>query len=117
MKNFEKKFDINYLLESYLEKRKAVTDSSGKTKKYFHESLLSIFQKSFTHKKDAVNALKSALKGEKVDLSEHLSTLRNGNLGKELRVFVKGGLGNALVGKEVTSVSDFVQALEQKNSN
>ncbi|MGC1183272.1 hypothetical protein [Legionella sp.] len=92
-------------------------DSSGKTKEYFYGSFLSIFQKSFTQKKDAVNALKSALNGEKVDLSEHLSTLRNGNLGKELRVFIKSGRGKALVGKDVTTVSGFVQALQEKNSN
>ena len=52
-----------------------------------------------------------------VDLSKHLSTLRNGNLGKKLRKFVQSGLGNILVGKEVTTVSGFVQALQEKNSN
>jgi hypothetical protein len=50
-------------------------------------------------------------------LSEHLSTLRNGNLGKALRAFVKSGKGNVLVGKDVNTVSDFVQALQEKNSN
>ncbi len=94
-----------------------MTNSSGATKEYFHGSFFSVFQKSFTQKRDAVNVLKSALNGDNVDLSEHLSTLRNGKLGKELRAFVKSGMSNALVGKEVATVSDFVQALQDKNSN
>jgi hypothetical protein len=112
-----KKYDINYLLDSYLKERTAVVDSSGRTKEYFHGSFFAVFQKSFTQKRDAVTALKSALSGDNVDLSEHLSTLRNGNLGKELRAFVKSGMANALAGKEVNTVSDFVQALQDKNSN
>lgn len=112
--NHEKQ--INYLLESYFEERVAVTDSSGRTKEYFYGSFFSVFQKSFTQKREAVQALKSALQGKNVDLTDHLSTLRNGNLGKELRAFVKSGMGNTLVGKEVTTVSDFVQALQEKNS-
>jgi len=113
----QKKYDINYLLDSYLKERTAVTDSSRRTKEYFHGSFFSVFQKSFTQKREAVNALKSALEGNNIDLSKHLSTLRNGNLGTELRAFVKSGMGNALVGKEVTTVSDFVQALQEKVSN
>lgn len=111
-----KKYDINYLLDSYLQERTAVKDSSGVTKEYFHGSFFSAFQKSFTQKSNAVQALKSALQGNNVDLSEHLSTLKNGNLGKELRAFVKSGMANALVEKEVTTVSDFVQALQEKIS-
>lgn len=114
----QKQYDnINCLLDSYLKGRTAMTDSSGETKEYFYGSLFSVLQKSFTQKKNAVNALKSALEGHNVNLSEHLSTLRNGNLGNELRAFIKLGLGNALAGQEVTTVSDFVQALQDKNSN
>ncbi|MGC1181369.1 hypothetical protein, partial [Legionella sp.] len=113
----QKKYDINCLLDSYLKERTAVVDSSDRTKEYFHGSFFAVFQKSFTQKRDAVTALKSALSGDNVDLSEHLSTLRNGTLGKELRAFVKSGMANALVGKEVNTVSDFVQALQDKNSN
>lgn len=113
----QKKYDINCLLDSYLRERGAVTDSSGKTKEYFYGSFFSAFQKSFTQKNDAVHALKSALEGKNVDLSEHLPTLRNGHLGKELRAFVKSGMANALVGTEVTTVSGFVQALQDKVSN
>ena len=91
-------------------------DSSKKTKEYFHGSFFSAFQKSFTQKSSAVNALKLALDGNSVDLNEHLPTLRNGNLGKALRAFVKSGKGTDLVGKNVTTVSDFVQALQEKVS-
>ena len=62
-----KKYDIHYLLDSYLKERTAVTDSSGRTKEYFHGSFFSVFQKSFTQKKEAVNALKSALEGNNID--------------------------------------------------
>ncbi|MGC1181731.1 hypothetical protein [Legionella sp.] len=114
---FIKKYDINYLLDSYLKERTAMTNSSGITKEYFYGSFFSTYQKSFTEKRTAVIALKSALNGDNVNLSEHLSTLRNGKLGKELRTLIKSGMGNALVGKEVTTVSDFVQVLQEKNSN
>jgi hypothetical protein len=111
-----KKYDINYLLGSYLTERKAVTDVSGITKEYLHGSFFSFFQKSFTQKKKAVQALKLALAGKDVDLSEHLPILRNGTLGKEIRAFVKSGMGDVLVGKEVNTISDFVQALQQNIS-
>ena len=112
-----KKYDINYLLDSYLNQRTAVVDSSGTTKEYFYGSFFSHFQKSYTQKKDAVSALKKALNGEQIDLSGHLSTLRNGTLGKELREFIKLGMGNGIVGTEVNTVSSFVQALQVKCSN
>lgn len=100
------------LLGSYQQKRAAVIDSSGKTKQYFHGVFFSAFQKSFSQKKSAVDDLISALEGNNVDLSKHLPILRNGNLGKILRAFVKSGAGNALVfGKEVNTVSDFIRAL------
>ncbi len=110
----QKKYDINYLLDSYLKERTEMTHS-GVTKEYLHRSVPSFFQKSFTQKKAAVDALKSALEGKDVNLSEHSSTLRNGTLGKELRAFIKSGMGSNLVGKEVTTVSDFVLALQDKN--
>ncbi|MGC1182040.1 hypothetical protein [Legionella sp.] len=111
----QKKYDINLILDNYLAGRRAVTNSSGATKEYFHGSFFSIFQKSFTQKRDAVANLKLALDGVDVDLSKHLSTLRNGKLGKELRSFIQSGMGDDLVGKEVNTVSDFVQALQDKN--
>ena len=111
-----RKYSINLLMDSYLKDRTEVTDSSGITKEYFYGSFFSCFQKSFTQKRSAVSALKAALDGDNVDLSEHLSTLRNGKLGEELRAFIKSGKGYALVGKEVTTVSDFVQALQDNCS-
>ncbi|MGC1181419.1 hypothetical protein, partial [Legionella sp.] len=111
-----KKYDINYLVDNYIKERTAVRDSSGVTKEYFHGSFFSHFQKSFTQKRNAVNALKSALNGKNIDLNEHLSTLRNGNLGKVLRAFIQSGMGDTLVGK-ATTVSDFVKALQDKNAH
>lgn len=111
IKKEQQKSEIESLLDYYLIERTVVKDSSGRTKEYFHGRFFSAFQKSFTQKRDAVNALKSALKGNNVDLNEHLSTLRNGDLGKKLRAYVKSGKGTALVGKEVTTVSDLVEYL------
>lgn len=111
-----KKYSINCLLDSYISEREAVRDSSGNTKEYFYGSFFSSFQKSFTEKCNAVQCLQSALAGGDVDLSKHLSTLRNGQLGKELRAFIKSGMANDLVGKPVNTVSDFVAALQEKNS-
>ncbi|MFC3908566.1 hypothetical protein ACFORL_05690 [Legionella dresdenensis] len=112
----EKKYDIKYnlidTLDKYLKKRSTVVDSSGKTKEYFYGSFFSVFQKSFKQKSDAVKALQLALEGYKVDLNPHLSTLRNGHLGKVLREFIQTGIG---VGKEVTTVSGFIQALQEEN--
>lgn len=111
-----KKYNINFILDSYIEKRKEVKDFSGKTKEYFYGGFFSNFQKSFNEKNEAIKALKSALNGNSVDLSSHLSTLRNGNLGRELRTFIKRGMGTALVGKEVNTVTEFVMALSEKNT-
>lgn len=113
----QKKYDLRCLLDSYLTARTAVVDSSGRTQDYFYGSFFAVFQKSFTQKRLAIIALKSALNGDNIDMSEHLPTLRNGNLGKELRAFIKLGLANVLVKKEVNTVSDFVQALQDKNSH
>ena len=111
----QKKYEIIFILDSYLKEREAVIDDAGRTKEYFHGSFFAVFQKSFTQKRKAVAALQDALDGNSVDLTGHLSTLRNGNLGKQLRAFVKAGKGKSLVGKEVNTVSDFVQALQDKN--
>ena len=49
-------------------------------------------------------------------LSPHLSTLRHGELGKELRTFVKAGKADAIVGgKPVRTVRAFVAALQGKD--
>lgn len=111
------KNDLSFLLDDYLEKRKRIVNSDEETKEYFYGSFFSIFQKSYMQKREAVTALQQALNGEKVDLTEHLSTLRNGTLGNELRGFVKSGMGKTIAGKEVNTVSDFVQALQYRCSN
>jgi hypothetical protein len=108
-------YSIDDLLDSYLRERTAQRDTAGRTKEYFYGSFFSVFQKSFTQKTNAVEALKRVLAGEPIDLSNHLSTLRNGNLGKELRAFIKSGKANGLVDKEVNTVSAFVEALQMRN--
>ncbi|HHF7374179.1 hypothetical protein [Legionella bozemanae] len=76
-------------------------------------------QKSNLAHKEAVTALKDALKENPVDLLAHLSTLRKGELGGAIRAFVKQGLADKLLnGKTVHTVSDFITALhEQANLN
>lgn len=111
------KYNLIKQLDTYLKNRRQESDSSGKTIEYRYGSIFSFFQKSFTQKVNAVNALKQALNGEKVDLSEHLSTLRNGNLGQTLRELVKSGGVDHFLGKKVTTVSDFIQALQEKNAS
>jgi hypothetical protein len=107
------------LLDSYLKEREAIKDASGtKTKEYFYGSFFSAFQKSFTQKKEAVLALKSALNGDPVDLKPHLSVLRNGRLGKELRAFIKKRRADALCAdKEVQTIRAFVAALQENSSH
>ncbi|MBA3536373.1 MAG: ankyrin repeat domain-containing protein [Tatlockia sp.] len=102
------------LLDNYLTNRTEKVDEKGKTKKYLYSYIPEFFQKSFEEKLEAVTVLQKALKGEKVDLASHLSTLRNGNLGKELRAFIKAGKANSLVNCEVDTISEFVAALDAK---
>ena len=109
-----KEYNINTLLESYKTIREKIVDSEGNTKEYLHSSKLAFFQKRFSQKKDAITDLKSALNGDDVDLTIHLSTLRNGKLGQELRKFIKSGKANELVDKKVNTVRDFVKALQNK---
>lgn len=113
----QKKYDINYLLDSYLKERTAVKASCEVSKKYFHLNFFSASQEMLNQEINAVNALKSVLEGNYVDLSEHLSILSNGPLGEELGAFVNLGMGNDLVGKEMTTVCDFLQALQDKVAN
>ena len=103
---------IYSILDNYLERRKNEKDDSGKTIEYRYNQFFVPFQKSFTEKQEAVIALKKALHGEPVDLIAHLSTLRNGELGEELRSFIKSGRANGLFGIEVNTVTEFVNALQ-----
>lgn len=112
-----RKAHINALLSIYLEGRSKSVNAAEKTKEYFHGRFFAAFQKSFTQKKQAVHALERALQGENIDLTPHLSTLRNGQLGDSLRRFIKRGLANDLVGSEVHTIREFVAALEAKLAN
>lgn len=102
------------LLGSYLRNRQNVTNSKGQVKEYFYPFFIP-GQKSFTQKRDAVNDLISALKGENVDITQHLSTYRNGQLGDSLRAFIKSSRADEIVGQSVETVSDFIQKLQSKN--
>jgi hypothetical protein len=116
-RSMARRYDIKYLLKEYSEKRSNIRDSNGDTKEYFYSKFFADFQKSFTQKRDAVDALSSALDGRNVDLMKHKSTLRNGQLGEKLRAFVKSGCANELIdGKEVNTISNFLIALQDKIS-
>jgi hypothetical protein len=106
-------YDLKLFLKDYLDKRAQVLDNKGEIKQYFYGAFF-VFQKSYQQKKEAVEALRSALDNHKgVDLSAHLSTLRNGRLGEGLRAFIKMGKADELVdGKKVRTVRDFVATLE-----
>jgi hypothetical protein len=115
IKNYEKlrEYDLSTILETYLKERKDFRDSNNKTKKY--KGLpLPFFQKSFKDKETAVNLLLQALRGKPVNLIPHLSTLRNGTLGKEIRAFIKAEKANELVSFPINSVSSFIKALQKK---
>lgn len=108
------KQELSNLIYKYLEDREQKADANDKTRQYLHGSFFP-FQKSFLDKKLAVNALQRSLDGEHIDLLEHLSTLRNGKLGKELRTFIKSGKANDLVdGQKVHTVTEFITALHKK---
>ncbi|WP_131780923.1 hypothetical protein [Legionella gresilensis] len=84
-------------LDSYLTKRSNVK-SNGITKQYYG-SFFTCFKKSFDQKDKAVKALKKALNREPTsELLDHLPTLRDGELGKSLRAFIKAGYADNIVG-------------------
>jgi len=108
--------ELRDILTTYLQERTDKRDTKTKiTKEYLHSTLFKVFQKSYTEKKGAVEALQDALDGKKTDLNKHLATLRDGNLGKNLRAFIKAGKANQIVGgQEVNTVTDFVHALHSQ---
>ncbi|CEK11829.1 hypothetical protein [Legionella hackeliae] len=109
------KSKMDELLDLYLKKREGITNSKGETKEYFYPFFV-LGQKSFTQKSNAIKDLKKALNGEDVDLTQHLSIYRNGNLGDSLRGFIKASIADEIVGKEVTTISEFIAALQKKVS-
>ncbi|MBA2710411.1 MAG: GTP-binding protein [Tatlockia sp.] len=104
--------DLINIISSYLKNRSEKVDENGKIKIYLHSYIPQFFQKSFMEKRNAVNTLTKALNGDKVDLASHLSTLRNGDLGNQLRKFIKDGHANSIVGFKVKTVREFVAALD-----
>jgi hypothetical protein len=107
---------VNMVLKDYLENRRK------DPRQYKYDWLPKFFQKSLTEKETAVDLLERALKGEKVDLISHLETLRDSKLGKDLRAFIKSGMGDYLEvlgkplvlpnGENIRTVTDFVTVLD-----
>jgi hypothetical protein len=111
-------FNLSKIVTAYLKERKNIKDGKEGPTREYKTINFPFFQFSFTKKKAAVEALKEALKGNydaNNQLTDHLPALRDGNLGKGIRKFVKEGFADELVGKEVRTVSDFVKALHQQN--
>jgi hypothetical protein len=113
-----KEYDLDALLDSYLKERSEVRDKkTGKTKEY--KGLpIGLFQKSFKEKEAAVKALKTVINGGELpageNLIDHLSTLRNGNLGKALRQYVRGGMADDRFDREVRTVTQFITELQEQ---
>lgn len=103
------------ILDEYLNRRSAVKDDKNRTRDYLHCRFFSCFQKSYSQKQQAVIALKSVLNGDtNVSLLPHLATLRNGQLGKTVRAFIKAGHANHIVSTPVNTVREFVRALQNR---
>ncbi|WP_419419167.1 hypothetical protein ACNVED_11570 [Legionella sp. D16C41] len=103
---------LKKIVDTYLPSRKKnVTEN--KINEY-KNSYLPFFQKSYQQKEQAFNALTEALNGIPVDLLSHLETLREDNLGKALRAFIKNGQANVIVGKDVHTVTEFINELHKQ---
>jgi hypothetical protein len=117
-----KEYGLNALLDGYLKERSDVLDTkTGKPKQYKGLSI-GFFQKSFNEKEAAVKALKIVINGGELpageNLKDHLSTLRDGNLGKALRQYVREGMADYLVGgQKVRTVTQFVTELQNQIDN
>ncbi|KTD46589.1 hypothetical protein Lqui_2514 [Legionella quinlivanii] len=98
--------ELNQLLAGYLEER-------TKDTRQYQSGFAGLFQKSLLQKEKAVQAMKLALVDpeETKDLMEHLNVLRQGELGKGIRAFVKAGKANDIIGYPVHTVTEFIQAL------
>lgn len=77
-------------------------------------SFASFFQNSLSQEQQAITALETALDGKYVDLMQHLEILRRNPLGSVVREFVKSGAANALCGREVFTVREFINSLHQQ---
>jgi len=102
-------------LTNYLGKRTRIVDSAHRTKQHFFPFFTS-FQNSFDQEQAAILALIAKLNGDNVDLTQHLSVLQAGDLGKTLKSFIKNGEASAIVGQEVKTISAFVELLQQRRT-
>ncbi|KTC71558.1 hypothetical protein Lbir_1710 [Legionella birminghamensis] len=102
--------ELNQLLAGYLEER-------TKDTRQYQSGFAGLFQKSLLQKEKAVHAMKLALADpeEAKELMEHLSVLRQGELGKSIRAFVKDGKANDIIGHPVHTVTEFIQALSAQS--
>ncbi len=89
------------------------------TAEYYHQWLPHFFQKSRTSKLDstemlleALTALKEGKSASNIDLQKYQDVIRNGELGRTLRTPIKEGKLDALFGKKITTVSEFIKELE-----
>lgn len=115
-----KLYELHKIIDTYHQHRKEQKNEKGKVKEYLHINIFGLFQKSYTQKNAAIKALESVLKGDyfdkegnPIDLIAHLSTLRKGRLGDDLRTFIKEGHADCIIGRPVNTVSDFVKALQE----
>ncbi|KTC76932.1 hypothetical protein [Legionella brunensis] len=99
---------LKNILAAYVAEREKSNDSQF--------SWAALFQKKLPllQEKPAITALERVLEGEKMDLSAHMETLRQGVLGSAIRKFVKSGEASALCGTNVNTVSNFITAMYQK---
>lgn len=114
-------YELNSLIDKYHHMRREQKDENGHTKEYLYLDVLSFFQKSYQQKAEAIAVLQMVLRGEffdaagePLDLIAHLSTLRNGRLGNELRAFIQKGHADCIVDQPVSTVTEFVYALQAK---
>ena len=123
---------LNTILKDYLEDRRNNRQKPQgipiKTEQYLNWKIPLVghfFQKSFKEKEAAVLALQSALdilegKGKEtndtVNLHDHLSILRNGELGNQIRTFIRNKHAEGIVDEKVETVTQFITALQERIS-
>ncbi len=113
--------ELKTLVNGYLADREKYKNKGevDEVKEYFYPyPLLTFFQKSYSQKKAAIKCLFDGLDGRAVGFDESdVSTLRDGNLGKTLRGFVKSGKADAIVGQKVSTIREFLGCLATQPSN
>lgn len=114
--NYEKigEYQLRILLDKHINPHEYQINALCETKVVLQKGFFSHNQKSCNQENKAVNALLLALNGERVDLIPHLPALQNGDLGEKLQGYVTHNRANALVGKDVQNVSEFICALQDK---